>query len=238
MTLRKPAASKIWSLVSSVTGLVRAFEIALRAVDGRRRQRVAHVFEADAARRQRAGVDLDMHGIGLLAEDARFGDAFHRRQLLREDRVGVVVDPVDRHRVGMDRIDQHRAVRRVGLAVGRRAGQVLRQQPGGGVYRLLHVLRGGVDVALEIELQGDHRRSDAARRGHLGEAGKRGKLLFERGRDRGRHGFRAGARDNSWSPRSSENRPSATPRPATNCRRRCRTPAPRASTARSRSAGG
>ena len=58
-------AGGVEQLIVGVEGedLVRAFEIALRPVDGRRRQRGAHLFEADAARRQRAGVDLDMHRI-------------------------------------------------------------------------------------------------------------------------------------------------------------------------------
>ena len=170
---------------------MRALEDALRPVDRGRRQRSAHIFQADAARRQSAGVDLNMHGVLLLPEDSRFGDAGHSRQLLRQDRVGVIVDAVDRQRVGMDCVDQYRPIGRVGLAVGRRVRQILRQQAGGGIDRLLHVLRRAVDVALEIELQRDQGRTDPAHRGHLGEAGQRGELLFERRRHRRGHRIRA-----------------------------------------------
>src|SRR5207244_31935 len=60
-------------------GLMRAFENALWAIDGRRGQRGANIFEPDAARRQRSRINLDMDGIGFLAENSRFRDAFYRR---------------------------------------------------------------------------------------------------------------------------------------------------------------
>ena len=172
---------------------MRTRESALWSVDGCRGQRDAHVFETDAARRQLAGIDLHVHGIGFLTKDAGFRDPVDRRYLLRQDRVGVLVDLVDRHRVGMDRIDQNRPVRRVGLAVGRRGRQILRKNPARGVDRRQHVLRGGVDIALELELQRDHHRAHTARRAHLGEARDGGELLLERGRDGRRHRLRAGA---------------------------------------------
>ncbi len=175
-------------------GLMRAFEIAFRAIYRRQRQGIAHVFETDPSRCQRARIDLNMHRVRLLPEDAGFGDAFHSRELLGDDRVGIIVDAVDRHRVGMDRIDQHRPVGRVRLAVCRRTRQVLGQQARCGVDRLLHVLRRAVDVALQIELQRDQRRADAAGRGHLGQARQRGELLLERRRHRRGHRVRAGAR--------------------------------------------
>ncbi len=131
--------------------------------------------------------------IGLLAEDARFRHARHGRQFLRQDRVGIIIDPVDRQRIRIDGVDQHRPVGRIGLSVGRRGRQVLGQQAAGRVDRLLDVLGGGVDVAVEIELQRDRQRADAARRGHLGERRDRRELLLERRRDRRRHRVRAGA---------------------------------------------
>lgn len=186
---------RVEQLIVGVEGvdLVRAFEGSLRPIDGRRRQRSAHLFEADAPRRKRAGIDLDTHRIRSRAEDPRFRDAVHRRQLLRQVRVGVVVDLVDRHRIGMDRVDQHRAIGRIGLSVGRGVWQVLGQEAAGGVDRGLHILRCGIDVSLEIELQSDRQRPDAARRGHLVERRDRGELLLERCRDRRGHRVRAGA---------------------------------------------
>ena len=99
-----------------------------------------------------------------------------------------------RQRVGRDRVDQDRALGRVGLLVGRRVRQVLRQQAARRVDGGLHVAGGAVDVAAEIELQRDAGGAKPAGRGHLGEAGDGGELLLERGRDRRRHGVGARAR--------------------------------------------
>ena len=183
-------------LVVGVEGdqLVRAYEVAFRPIDVGRRKRVAHLLEADAARGERGGVDLDPHRIWSLAEDPGLGDALHRRQLLRQDRVGVIVDLVDRQCIGVDGVDQDGTIRGVGLPVGRRVRQVFREETGGGVDRGLDVLRRTVDVALEIELQRDRERAGAARRGHLLESRYRRKLLLERRRNCRCHGVRAGAR--------------------------------------------
>ena len=67
-----------------------------------------------------------------------------------------------------EREDQDRRVGRVDLAVVRAERQVGRQLAAGGVDGRLHVARRRVDVAVEIELQGDRRRAERARRGHLG----------------------------------------------------------------------
>ena len=174
-------------------GLVRPGQVAVRPVDAGCRDRGADVLDADAARRQRRRVDPHQHGVGLLAENARFGDAADARQTLRHHRKGIVVKAIDRYRVGMDRVDQHGTVGRVGLPVGRRVRHVARQQAGCRLDRLLHVLRRGVDIAVEFELHRDRRVADPARRTHLGEAGQRGEFLFERRGNRRGHRRGAGA---------------------------------------------
>ncbi len=186
-------ASGVEQLVVGVEGndLVPAFEVALWSIDGRRHQRVANILQADAARSQRTGIDLHMRRIWLLSVDLDLRDALNRRQLLRQDRVGVLVSFGDRHRVGMDDVDQDGAIRRIGLLVGRGVGQVLGQHPGRGVDRGQHILCGALDVALEIELHCDRRRPYPACRGHLRQAWDGGKLLLERGGDGGSHRFRA-----------------------------------------------
>ena len=60
----------------------------------------------------------------------------------------------------MHRQDQDRRIGRIDLLVGRRHGQVLRQVCAGRLDRRLHVLRGAVDVAVEIELQRDRGRAE------------------------------------------------------------------------------
>ena len=98
---------------------------------------------------------------------------------------GSVSEVADSSRIG--------EVGRVDLAVGRRRGQVLRQLAAGGVDRGLHVVGGAVDVAVEVELDRDRRRSEITRRRHLRDAGNLRELALERLRHRGGHGFRAGA---------------------------------------------
>ena len=74
--------------------------------------RLADVLHADAVRGQRGGIGADADGEVLLAADQHLGDAGNRRDLLREDGEGVVVDLVDRQVVGMDGVDQHRLIGR------------------------------------------------------------------------------------------------------------------------------
>ena len=96
-------------------------------------------------------------------------------------------------RLRRQRQDQDRRVGRIDLAVGRIARQVGRQIGARGVDRRLHVARGAVDVAVEVELQRDARLADAALRGHLGDVGDLAEMAFERLGDAGRHRLGAGA---------------------------------------------
>ena len=114
--------------------------------------------------------------------------------MLGEDVLGRVVDVDDRRDVRLNGQDEDGRVGRVDLAIGRRTRQVLRQLPGGGVDRGLDVVGGGVDVAVEVELDGNRRRAERARRRHLRDAGNLRDLPFKRLCDRGRHGVRRCAR--------------------------------------------
>ena len=81
--------------------------------------------------------------------------------------------------------------------IGWSAGLFLRNDGGAGMPgrqqrhhrgdRGLHVDRGAVDVAVEIELQRDVGAARAARRGHRVEAGDGRELALERAGDRRRH---------------------------------------------------
>jgi hypothetical protein len=95
--------------------------------------------------------------------------------------------------VRADRESQDRRVGGIALAVGRRRGQVARQKVRGRVDGGLHVLLGRVDVAIQIELQGDERGVEARHRGHLTERRDLAELAFQRRGDRGDHGLGAGA---------------------------------------------
>jgi hypothetical protein len=64
-------------------------------------------------------------------------------------------------------------------------GQIGRQIAARRVDGGLHVARGRVDVAVQVELQGDAGRAQAARRGHLGDRRDAAELALERRGHRG-----------------------------------------------------
>ena len=156
-------------------------------------QRRAHRLQADAVVAQLHGVQLHAHGGAGAAADKHLAHALDLRDLLRQDRVGHVVNLRLGHHVGGQRQDQDRRFGRIGLAVAGILRQVRRQLAARGVDRGLHVAGGGIDVAIEVELQGDGGRAQRAGRSHLVHAGDAAKLpLQRRGHGRG-HGLRAGA---------------------------------------------
>ena len=77
--------------------------------------------------------------------------------MLGENVLGGIIDIDDRRDVRLNGKDEDRRVGRIDFAIGRRTRQILRQVPRGGVDRGLDVVGGGVDVAVEIELDGDRR---------------------------------------------------------------------------------
>ncbi len=144
---------------------------------------VAHVLELHPLFDKLRRIDLDANGGRLLAADAHEGDAGDLTEVLGEDVFGGVVDVDDRRDVRLNGQDEDGRVGRVDLAIGRRTRQILRQLPGGGVDRGLDVVGGGVDVAVEIELNGDRGRAERTRRRHLRDARNLRDLPFERLRD-------------------------------------------------------
>ena len=88
----------------------------------RRRERRAHVLEADAVLEERIRVELDAHRGQRTAAHAHLPDALDLRELLRHDRRRGVVHLPLRHRVRRERQDHDRRVGRVHLAVRRIAG--------------------------------------------------------------------------------------------------------------------
>ena len=67
----------------------------------------------------------------------------------------------------------------IDLRIGRRIGEVARQRRSGGVDRSLDVLGGGIDVAIEIELQRDAAEAERTRRRHGGQRLDLAELAFE-----------------------------------------------------------
>ena len=154
----------------------------------------AHVVERNVAGRRLHRIDLNAHREFLRAIDLNLGDARQLRQLRRHHRLRVVVDRRQRHGLGAQADIEHREVARIDLAERRRCCHFHRQQPRRRRQRGLYVECRAVDVAPEIELDGDLRYAERGRRTHRRDAGNRGQLPLDRRGNRRRHGLRAGAR--------------------------------------------
>src|SRR5207249_8730310 len=106
-------------------------------------------------------------------------DAFGLGNFLREDGGSGVVHLAAVQRVGGGRGDRDRRVGRIHLAVGGIARQAGGQLAARGVDRSLHVARGAVDVAVEVELQRDVRVAERRGRSDLGDAGDAAERALE-----------------------------------------------------------
>ena len=84
-------------------GLARAVERAFRQIDIGLADDVADVLEADTARGQRLGIDLNANGRLLLAADPDQADAGYLRDLLQQDVLGIGVDRGQRQGIGGQR---------------------------------------------------------------------------------------------------------------------------------------
>ena len=113
--------------------------------------------------------------------------------MLHQDIFGVIVDLGHRHQVGGQGENENGRISRVYLAIGRRRRQVFRQLSARRIDRRLDVLCRAVDVARQVELNGDRAVAQDAARRHLGDAGDLTELALQRLRDRGGHDLGAGA---------------------------------------------
>jgi hypothetical protein len=89
---------------------------------------------------------------------------------------------------------QDRRVGRIEFAIERAGRQVGGQVHGGGIDRRLDVVRGAVDVAVDVELDHDGRIADRGGGGDFGNPGNLPHSPLQRCRDRVRHSFRVSAR--------------------------------------------
>ncbi len=156
-------------------------------------ERRAHVLERDAVAGERERHELDAHRRQRGAAELHVADAFHLQQALLNDVRDGVVDLAGRARRRGERQDHHRRIGGIDLAIGRIRFQRRRQIRARGVDRRLHVARGAVDVAIQIELQRHVRAAERARRRHLVHVRDDAEAAFERRGDARRHGFGAGA---------------------------------------------
>ena len=174
--------------------LLRAIERAGRLVDVSLLDGGYNFVDADLPASQQARVELDMRRILLRTVNTDLGDAVNHRDALRHGCLGVLVDIGEPQRWREERQVENRLIGWIHLLERRGIGQVVWQI----TLRLgdhrLHVLRGGVNVAREGELQSDVGYAKKAGRGHLVDACDGRELLLQGHRDRACHGFRAGAR--------------------------------------------
>eukprot|EP01022_Parablepharisma_sp_SALTPOND_P004192 TRINITY_DN118_c0_g1_i1.p1 TRINITY_DN118_c0_g1~~TRINITY_DN118_c0_g1_i1.p1 ORF type:complete len:1977 (+),score=693.89 TRINITY_DN118_c0_g1_i1:34526-40456(+) len=169
--------------------LVGAIDRTLGLVHGGGGDDTANVFQADAQRGDLGRIDLDAHGRFLLAVDVDQAHPRDLRDLLGQDVVGIVVDHRQRQFIGLHRHDHDGRIGRVDLAEGRGIGQVGRQLPGRRIDGGLHVQCSGIDVAVQVELQGDLGAAQGTLRGHLREAGNERELALQRLGHIGGHGL-------------------------------------------------
>ena len=220
---RYSSAERSWSFASIVEARRRPVEAALRLVDVGVGDRGAHVLEAEPVRGERLRVRLDAHRRPLAAGERDEADAGDLRDLLREARVGEVLQLAAAAASSTSSAEREdRRVGRVDLAVDRRRRQVLRAA--GSTAALIAACTSCSATSsgsVEVELQRDHRRAAGARRRHLLEARHLAELALERRGDRRGHHVRARARIERERPGSSGSRPPAAPRPAACGTRRC-----------------
>ncbi len=165
-------------------GARRSVEIALGRVDVGVGDGGAEIVDVEAVGGERTRIGLDAHRRPLAAIDADEPDAGQLRDLLRQPRIGEVLDLVEGQRLGRQGERQDRRVGRIDLGIDRRRRQIGRKQIAGRIDRRLHFLLGDIEADRQVELQGDDRRAGGTRRRHLVEARHLPELPFERRRHR------------------------------------------------------
>ncbi len=154
---------------------------------------LAHGFQSETHFVEDVGVGLDADGRLGRAPDKDLADTLDLRKLLPEDRIGSVIHRVLGESVGGHHQDHDGSVGGVDLAVGRIAGKIGGKITASGIDSGLHVAGGGVDVAVEIKLDGDASGAELARRSHLVDGGNAPELALQRRGHRRGHGLGTGA---------------------------------------------
>ena len=136
-------------------GAFLAVDVALGTIDRGDRDLVADILEREALGHQFRRIDLDADRRLLLAANRDLRHAGNLTDLLGELGVDGIADCGQRQGIGCRRQQQDRRIRRIDLSVGRRGRKVFRQLAAGAVDAGQHVIGGAVDVAVEVELDGD-----------------------------------------------------------------------------------
>ena len=122
---------------------------------------------------------MDAYGIFLRTVHLNLGDSFDHRNPLAHQCFGIAVHGVTGQSFRAHGEVEDRLVRRIHFVVGRRRRHVRRQLRRCAGDSGLHVLRGAVNVAAQVELQGNRGAAERTRRRHRINARDCGKLFFE-----------------------------------------------------------
>ena len=137
----------------------------------RRLQSEPYLRQPDMIMSQRHRIQVHADGWFGPAADIHLAHTVHLGNLLRENRVGNVVELGSRNRVRSERKDHDRRVGRVGLPPARQTREVGRKLTGSGINRCLHVAGCRIDVPVQIELNRNARRAELAGGRHFRHAG-------------------------------------------------------------------
>jgi hypothetical protein len=158
------------------------------------RHRLADLLGRNAAARKRVEIILDPNCALLQPVDADLGHARDRRQPRAHHSFRELVYFRRRRGIGGQRQEDDGCIGGIDPAVGRRHRQVVRQPPARHRDRRLDIQSGGVDVAIEVELQRDPGAAGGVGRRDRVDAGDGGELPLEGRRHGDGHGVRARAR--------------------------------------------
>src|SRR5579872_3202564 len=167
--------------------------MALRPICVGRTEHGSNLVNANAQLVEDGGVHVHSNRGASAAPNKDLSHPLHLGELLRQDRIGSIVDARGRDSVRGERQNQNGRISRVHFPELRILWQVRRQLPTGSVDGSLYVAGGGINVAVQIKLQNDGSRPRAAAGGHLVDAGNAAELPLQGSGDSGSHGRRAGS---------------------------------------------
>ena len=154
----------------------------------------AQVLHAEPVIGEAGEIGLDTDGRLEATENADMADADQLAQTLADHRIGKIRHRADRDGLRGQRHRDHRGIGGIDLGIDRGIRQVFRQRRGGSVDRRLHILRGTVDIAFQVELQSDGGKAEGRGRGHRLQRWNLAELALQRRRDQLRHRIGVGAR--------------------------------------------
>ena len=169
-------------------------QFALWTIRIRRTQSRSHCIQPHTQFVEQGRIQLSAHCRSRAAADKHLANSVYLREFLRQDGISGVIHFWESENVGSEGQDQNGRIGRINFPVRGIAGEIRRKLAAGGIDCRLHVAACSINVAIQIELQNDARRTKLAGRRHLINSGNPPELTFQR-RGYGRsHGLRARAR--------------------------------------------